>query len=222
MDPLSVPPGTIPPPQGLQPIGPFTLGLDGWIAGNSETSTPSVFLTSTAPPVALIVTVTFQGLETVTVGTQRFEDTMKIDFSEVLPSSFLIGQLTVTRTEWYARGLGLVKSIRYGNDFSGALQLLETWELADHGTLSSPPPKLLSISPAVGPPEGGTTVMLTGELFSPGAEVTIGTAAATSVIVESPTVVRAVTPVGRFSPADVMVVNADCQTSILEDAFTFQ
>ncbi len=39
----------------------------------------------------------------------------------------------------------------------------------------------------------------------------------------SPTVIKAVAPIASFSgPVDVTVVNADCQVSVLEDAFTFQ
>jgi len=148
---------------------------------------------------------------------------MKVD------SSFVVNDASIAfssaKTDWYALGLGMVKSIHYGGVvLPGELphEIVETWDLTGHGTLSSPPPQLLSISPSAGPVAGGTEVTLTGNFFSFGAQVTIWQLAVTSVTVESPTVIKAVTPPGFSATLDVTVVNADCQVSILEDAFTFQ
>jgi hypothetical protein len=77
-----------------------------------------------------------------------------------------------------------------------------------------------------------TEITLTGNFFAPGAQVTFGPWPAASVTVESPTVIKAVTPSqggpGVPGPVtypgtyDVTVTNADCQVALLEDAFTFQ
>jgi hypothetical protein len=120
----------------------------------------------------------------------------------------------------------LVKSI--GEVF----ELRETLELTDYGTLSSPPPQLLTVSPTGSPVDQATEITLTGTFFSPGAQVSFGPWPAASVTVESPTVIKAVTPTqsrpgvpGSVPPVgtfDVTVTNADCQVSLMEDAFTFQ
>ena len=215
---------------GLFPIGTMTLGIDGWKVGQTLSSSLTTSLRSNTPPAPTTATVTFQGLEAITVEAGTFRDSMKIDFSLRIDDPSL--SFSLTKTQWYARGVGLVKSIGPGGsgDF---LRFSETLEMTDYGTLSSPPPQLLSISPSVGPFsvdrfEEGTEVMLTGNFFSSGAQVTFGVLwPATPVTVESPTVIKAVTPfIKRGSigpgPVDVTVVNADCQVSIKEDAFTFQ
>jgi hypothetical protein len=148
---------------------------------------------------------------------------MKVDSSFVLTDPDLA--FSSAKTDWYALGLGMVKSIHYGGAvLPGELphEIVETWELTDHGTLSPPPPQLLSISPSAGPVAGGTEVTLTGNFFSSGAQVTIWQFAARSVTVVSPTEIKAVTPPGFSATLDVTVVNADCQVSIKENAFTFQ
>jgi len=147
---------------------------------------------------------------------------MKIDFSLTVDDPNL-PFLSVSKTEWYAHGVGLVKSI--GEVF----EFRETLELTDYGTLSSPPPQLLAISPTGSAVDQATEVTLTGDDFSSGAQVTFGPWPAASVTVESPNVIKAVTPTQSIyssvpvaATVDVTVTNADCQVSLLEDAFTFQ
>jgi uncharacterized repeat protein (TIGR01451 family) len=53
---------------------------------------------------------------------------------------------------------------------------------------------VLTISPTSGPTAGGTVVTVTGSGFESGATVTFGGVAATNVIFDSPTVLRATTP----------------------------
>jgi len=173
-------------------------------------------------PVPVPVAVVFRRREAVTVEGGRFEDSIVVDSS----ARFVIQDLSdpvlefeLAQREWYARGVGLVKLV-YGN--SGTTNGPSDWELTDHGTLSSPPPKLLSVSPASGALAGETEVILSGEAFAPGAKVMFGGFPAKSVTVESPTVIRAVTPVLSAGPAEVTVANADCQVSILDAGFTFE
>lgn len=65
--------------------------------------------------------------------------------------------------------------------------------------------RLFAVSPASGPPEGGTQVALAGEGFAPGLAVRVGALPAVAVQVHSPTLVTAVTPPGSPGPADVAV-----------------
>lgn len=65
--------------------------------------------------------------------------------------------------------------------------------------------RLFAISPASGPPEGGTKVAVVGEGFVPGIAVRVGALPAVAVQVKSPTLITAVTPPGSPGPADVAV-----------------
>jgi hypothetical protein len=83
---------------------------------------------------------------------------MRVDFSISVNNQVSSG------TDWYARGIGLVKEINSDN---------ETWELANYGALPSPPPKLLSVTPAIGAADGGNLITLKGDGFGPGTKVSI-------------------------------------------------
>ena len=83
------------------------------------------------------------------------------------------------------------------------------------------PPTLISVAPNSGPAGGGTPVALTGTDFVAGATVTIGGAAATSVVVVSAMQITANTPAGSPGLADVVVQNLDGQTATLSAGFTF-
>ncbi len=82
-------------------------------------------------------------------------------------------------------------------------------------------PTLTSIAPASGPTAGGTAVTLTGTNFASGATVTIGGAAATSVVVASSTRITAVTPAGAAGARDVRVTRVGGQAATLTGAFTY-
>ena len=83
-------------------------------------------------------------------------------------------------------------------------------------------PSLSSISPSVGPVAGGTTVALSGTNFAPGATVTFGGVAASSVNYISPTTIDAITPAGVQGPVTVVVTNPDTQTTNLPNGFIYQ
>ncbi len=95
------------------------------------------------------------------------------------------------------------------------------------GTLSGgftylgPPPTLTSVAPTTGPTAGATTITLTGTEFGAGTTVTVGGAAATSVVAASATSLTAVTPAGVAGVANVVVTKADGQAATLAGAFTY-
>jgi alpha-tubulin suppressor-like RCC1 family protein len=72
-------------------------------------------------------------------------------------------------------------------------------------TYVAPPPTLASLSPASGVTAGGTSVTLTGTNFTGATDVTIGGAAATSVVVVNDTTLTATTPAGTAGTASVLV-----------------
>jgi len=71
-----------------------------------------------------------------------------------------------------------------------------------------PTPKVSVASPASGSTAGGTAVTLNGRAFAPTTTVTIGGAAATSVVVVDPTLITAKTPVHAAGVVDIVTTNA--------------
>jgi hypothetical protein len=148
---------------------------------------------------------------------------MKVDSSFVLTDPDLA--FSSAKTDWYALGLGMVKSIHYGGAvLPGELphEIVETWELTDHGTLSPPPPQLLSISPSAGPVAGGTEVTLTGNFFSlwgAGHDLAVCSQVCHR---REPNRNQSSHSTRLQRHARCHGRNADCQVSIKEDAFTFQ
>ena len=95
--------------------------------------------------------------------------------------------------------------------------------VAPGGYTFVPPPTVLSVSPNSGTSNGGTTVTITGQGFSPGVpgtRVVIGQLEATNVNVISDTQIQAVTPMGNGT-GKVLVMNPDYQTGQLLNAYTF-
>ena len=86
---------------------------------------------------------------------------------------------------------------------------------------ATPSPTLSGVSPVSGPAAGGTAVTLTGTNFAAGATVTVGGAAATSVVVVSSTRITAVTPAGAAGARDVRVTLSGGQAATLAGGFTY-
>ncbi len=90
-------------------------------------------------------------------------------------------------------------------------------------------PRVSRITPTSAPPEGGTSVVISGANFATGATVLFGNLVggvftgveATSVVVENAYTITATVPAGT-GVVDVKVINTDGQSDILEDRFTYQ
>lgn len=74
-------------------------------------------------------------------------------------------------------------------------------------------PAFSSMNIDFGPPAGGVTVTINGTGFQPGISVTIGGAACTGVVVLSATQLTCTTPPGAGAGANLVLTNADGQTS---------
>jgi len=75
------------------------------------------------------------------------------------------------------------------------------------GDGATPAPTLTTVSPAEGSALGGTQLTLGGTNFESGATVSVGGAAATQVIVLSPTAIQCLSPPGTPGVVDVAVVS---------------
>jgi hypothetical protein len=85
-----------------------------------------------------------------------------------------------------------------------------------------PPPTISSIIPNTGTTAGGTTVVITGTGFAPGAVVTLGGAAVASFSYDSETQLTLVTAPRPFGAVDVRVRNPDNQFVLVAGGFTYQ
>jgi hypothetical protein len=85
-----------------------------------------------------------------------------------------------------------------------------------------PAPKVESLSPELGPLDGGTEVTIVGQNFQPGAKVFFGAVEAAAANVQNSLIVVATTPAGEEAGAvDVIVVNSDGQTGVLDAGFSY-
>ncbi len=82
-------------------------------------------------------------------------------------------------------------------------------------------PTVTSISPAAGPLTGNTLVTLTGTGFIPGATVTFGGVAATSVTVVSATTITALSPAGAGAVGVTVTTPSGTSASLAADVFTY-
>jgi hypothetical protein len=80
---------------------------------------------------------------------------------------------------------------------------------------------ITSVAPNTGPAAGGTTVTITGTNFLPGATVSFGGTAATSVTFVSQTQLSAVTPAHAAGAVNVVVTNSATDTATLTGGFTY-
>jgi hypothetical protein len=100
--------------------------------------------------------------------------------------------------------------------FGGSGAVLGTWELA-----AIAPPSVSSVSPNSGVPTGGTSVLISGDDFNPGAIVTFGGSSCTNIQVLSASEISCETPPGAVGTVDVTVENPDGQSDTLVDGFTY-
>jgi len=84
-----------------------------------------------------------------------------------------------------------------------------------------PAPSISGVSPSSGPPDGGTTVAISGGNFRSGAGVHFGSIAAASVQIVNSTQMKAVTPAELSGTVNVTVQDSDGQTATAANAFTF-
>jgi hypothetical protein len=86
----------------------------------------------------------------------------------------------------------------------------------------SGPPDLISVSPTLGPPAGGTRITLTGSDFQAGAQVSVGGTTCTNIDDSGvPNQVECDTPPGSTGAADVAVANPGGGSDTLTGGFTY-
>jgi len=97
------------------------------------------------------------------------------------------------------------------------------WSLTLFGPIDCcVPVSVSSVTPASGPAEGGTSLVINGASFAPGASVTVAGVPATVVSVVGPTEIDATTGPGTAGTVgDVVVANADGESGSLPNGFVY-
>jgi hypothetical protein len=85
----------------------------------------------------------------------------------------------------------------------------------------TPAPTITSISPAIGPFAGGTTLTITGTGFVAGASVTFDAVAGTSITVVSATKITVDTPAGTPGAPVIVVTNPNGQAATITAGYTY-
>ncbi len=95
------------------------------------------------------------------------------------------------------------------------------------GTLTSgftyqlPAPTVVSVTPVSGPTTGGTPITISGTNFTASATVSLGSSAATGVVIVNSTTITATTPAHAAGAVNVTVTNSDGQGASLTNGFTY-
>lgn len=129
---------------------------------------------------------------------------------------------TVPDVEWATDGGTPQIGVEYVGDAVHDRQYVSVPFAVTTSTDPEPaPPTVSSVDPAAGSALGGTQVVVTGSGFVGTPEVTFGGVAATGVVVESPTALRATVPAHAAGPAPV-VVTTDRGASDGAVAYTYE
>jgi IPT/TIG domain len=81
-------------------------------------------------------------------------------------------------------------------------------------------PRVISVQPQMGSPEGGYTVTVSGENFDPGCSVLFGGSYGETTFV-NPRVLAAIAPDGDSGPVDVSVTTEEGESDTLQNAFLY-
>jgi hypothetical protein len=141
---------------------------------------------------------------TVSFGLQEAVDTTYVDSTSIL-----------AQTPSAAPGYASVKVTNPDGLSSTLSSAFLFYQLVDE------PISVTGISPASGPVTGGTLALLSGEQFMPGASIYVGGQPALHTKYLGETMLTVTVPPGKAGPADVVAVNPDGTTGVLESAFAY-
>ncbi len=194
----------------------FTLsGAKAWVTATiairpgSGAPLPAPTVSSVSP-----ATGSTAGGTAVTITGADFVAGATVSFGGVAATNVSVASATSITADTPARAAGAVDVVVINPDLqSGTLVSGYTYAAA---------PTVGSVSPASGPPAGGTAVTITGANFVAGATVTFGGVAATNVSVASATSITADTPAHAVGAVDVVVTNPDLQSGTLASGYAYQ
>ncbi|MGD0535475.1 MAG: PKD domain-containing protein, partial [Methanoregula sp.] len=182
-----------------------TAGLYNVVVTNPDGSfgTLTNGFTVISPPIVASISPTFGttiGGTSVTITGTGFTGATAVNFGTTVATSFTIDSDTQITTTSPAGSAGSVDITVTGPYGISATSSADTFTYAENPTLTS-------ISPTFGPTTGGTSVTITGSVFTGATAVNFGTTAATSFTINSDTQITATSPAGSAGTVDITVVN---------------
>jgi hypothetical protein len=166
----------------------------------STTSSASTF-TYVARPVVTGVSPSVgptEGGTTITVTGTKFSGTTAVQVGGVAATSFTVNSDTSLTVVTPAHAAGQVDVVVSNQEFDSAVNGGSKFTYVTRAVVSS-------LSPSSGPPEGGTTVVITGSNFTGATAVRFGGADAASFTIDSDTSITAVSPARAASTVAVQV-----------------
>ncbi len=198
------------------PVAVLVLAALAFTACGDKTTTtpsgPSVVVGPTVTAVSPTTGATLGGTP-VTVSGLNFAAGAAVSIGGVAATGATVVSSTTITAVAGAHSAGAADVVVTQGDLSSTLAAAFTY-------VTLPPPTVTSVFPSAGSSAGGTTVTITGTNFAPGATVTVGGVAASSVAVVSLTSLTAVTGAHATGSADVMVTVGG-QSGTLARAFTY-
>jgi hypothetical protein len=152
------------------------------------------------------------GGTTVTITGTSFATGAAVTFGGAAATNVVVVNSTTITATTPAGNIGVVPVTVMVNGQSGSLTSAFTY---------IGQPTVTSVSPNNGPTGGGTAVTITGTNFTTGPTVTLGSTAATNVVVVSSTKITATTPAGSAGAVTVKVTNPGGQSGSLANGFTY-
>jgi hypothetical protein len=188
-------------------------------SGTSATSAVDQFTYAAVPVVTGISPATgpTAGGTAVTIAGTGFTRATKVSIGSVAATSFTVdsdAQITATTGPTGAAGAVDVTVVTPGGTSATSA--------ADRFTYTLGPPVVTGLAPVAGPMTGGTAVTIAGSGFTGAIAVDFGTAAASSVVVDSDLQITATSPPGAAGAADVTVVTPRGTSAVSSaDQFTY-
>jgi hypothetical protein len=167
-------------------------GFVGTWDGGLATST----VTSVAPSSGFTA-----GGDSVTITGTNFNGASEVDFGDTAAPAFMVDSETQITATAPTHAVGVVDV-----SVSGPSGTSDT-SPSDQYTYLTPVPVVTAVSPPEGPPAGGTSVTITGSLFTGATAVFFGSTAAASFVVNSDTSILATAPAGT-GVVDITVQNS--------------
>jgi len=186
-------------------------GQTGTLAGGFTFTNPPPSVTVVSPSSGSTA-----GGATVTVTGTGFLAGASVTFGGAAATNVAVNSSTSISATTPAHSAGAVNVVVANSDGqTGTLSSGYTY------TAAAPAPTVSAVSPTSGTTAGGTTVAVTGTGFLPGAGVSFGGTAATSVTVNSGSSITATTASHAAGTVNVVVTNSDNQSGTLANGFTY-
>jgi hypothetical protein len=186
-------------------------GIGGTVTGNGGSCTLGA-----APTVSSIMPGSGApaGGTAVTIGGTNFVNGATVAIGGVAATNVVVGSASSITATTGAHSAGTVNVVVTNGD-------QQSGTLTNGYAYSSPSPTVVAITPSSGTSAGGTSLSISGTNFANGATVSIGGAAATSVVVTNSSTITAMSGAHAAGIVNVVVTNSDLQSGTLTSGYRY-